>query len=238
MEIIPAIDLMNGQVVRLAEGERDAVTVYGDSPEAMITTFADAGATWIHVVDLDGAFEGGPKQTEIIERLVAAAHTRSVRIQVGGGVRTRAHIERLLALGVDRVVVGTLAVKDPALVATACAEHPGKITVAIDARDGMVAVAGWTETSTISAEQLARDAATWGAGALLFTDVSRDGMQVGANGEATAALQATVDIPVIASGGIGTLDHLRELRTKNIRAAVLGRALYEGNFTLHEALSC
>jgi len=238
MELLPAIDLMDGQVVRLAEGKRDAVTVYESEPIRMVTRFANAGAQWIHVVDLDGAFAGAPKQTSLIESLIIAAHEHGLKIQVGGGVRARADIERLLELGVDRVVVGTLAAREPALVAEICSEHPGRLTVAIDARDGMVAVAGWTKTTNLSADDLAKRAATWGAGALLFTDVSRDGLQVGANADATAALQSLVEIPVIASGGVGTLEHLRELRNLDIRAAVLGRALYEGNFTLQEALSC
>ena len=167
-----------------------------------------------------------------------AAHERGLQIQVGGGVRTRDHIERLLTLGVDRVVVGTLAAKEPELVEEICRANPGRLTIAIDARDGMVAVSGWTEVTQISASDLAKHAAAWGAGALLFTDVSRDGLEVGANADATAALQSLVEIPVIASGGVGTLAHLRELRELDIRAAVVGRALYEGNFTLQEALSC
>lgn len=238
MDLFPAIDLMGGQVVRLAEGDRDAVTVYESDPVRMVHTFADAGATWVHMVDLDGAFAGAPQQTALIERMAAAAHERGLRLQVGGGIRARAHVEHLLTLGVDRVVVGTLAIREPELVADLCASNPGRITVAIDARDGMVAVSGWTETTEMSARDLAAAAASWGAGALLFTDVSRDGLQVGANAEATAALQGHVDVPVIASGGVGTLDHLRELKALQVRAAVVGRALYEGNFTLSEALSC
>jgi phosphoribosylformimino-5-aminoimidazole carboxamide ribotide isomerase len=238
MDLLPAIDLMDGQVVRLAEGRRDAVTVYEQDPARMVRRFADDGARWIHVVDLDGAFAGAPTQTGLIESLVNAAHERGLQIQVGGGVRTRADIERLLTLGVDRVVVGTLAAKEPGLVEEICRANPGRLTIAIDARDGMVAVSGWTEITQISASDLAKHAAAWGAGALLFTDVSRDGLEVGANADATAALQSLVEIPVIASGGVGTLAHLRELRDLNIRAAVVGRALYEGNFTLQEALSC
>ena len=238
MDLLPAIDLMDGQVVRLAEGRRDAVTVYERDPARMVRRFADEGARWVHVVDLDGAFAGAPTQTSLIESLVNAAHERGLQIQVGGGVRTRADIERLLALGVDRVVVGTLAAKEPELVKEICRANPGRLTIAIDARDGMVAVSGWTEITQISASDLATHAAAWGAGALLFTDVSRDGLEVGANADATAALQSLVEIPVIASGGVGTLAHLRELRDLDIRAAVVGRALYEGNFTLQEALSC
>ena len=238
MDLFPAIDLMGGQVVRLAEGDRDAVTVYESDPIRMVHAFADAGATWIHMVDLDGAFAGSPQQTELVRRMVQAAHERGLRLQVGGGIRAREHVEHYLDLGIDRVVVGTLAIREPELVAQLCAAHPTRITVAIDARDGMVAVSGWTETTEMSAHELARTAAHWGAGALLFTDVSRDGLQVGANAEATAELQRCVSVPVIASGGVGTLDHLRELKALDVQAAVVGRALYEGNFTLSEALSC
>ena len=236
MLLIPAIDLLEGQAVRLAEGDRERVTVYDDDPPGLAQRFAETGAQQIHVVDLDGAFAGEPSQVALIERIVAAAHRHGAKVEVGGGIRSVESIERLLELGVDQVVVGTLAIRDPEAVESVCQRHPGAIIVAIDARDGYVAVDGWREVSTVPAADLAVRAEAWGAGALLYTDVARDGLQVGANVDATADLQRAVTIPVIASGGVGSLDDLDALREAGIRAVVFGRALYEGSFTLEEAL--
>ncbi|MFO7567186.1 MAG: 1-(5-phosphoribosyl)-5-[(5-phosphoribosylamino)methylideneamino]imidazole-4-carboxamide isomerase [Enhygromyxa sp.] len=250
MLVIPAIDLLDGRAVRLAKGDRARSTVYSDEPWTLVGEFAGAGAKRIHVVDLDGAFAGAPRQVPLIRRLLeAVAEFEDVEIQVGGGIRDAAAVEQLIDAGVDKVVIGTLAVREPEQVAKLCRRFPKAIVVAIDARDGMVAVEGWTETSTIPAVELARQAAQWGAGALLYTDVSRDGLQVGPAVEATASLQAEVDrvrpsdmidvtnmIDVIASGGVGSLEHLDALARAGVRAVICGRALYEHSFTLEEAI--
>jgi phosphoribosylformimino-5-aminoimidazole carboxamide ribotide isomerase len=235
--LLPAIDLLDGKAVRLAGGRREEATIYSAEPWALAEGFARAGASWIHVVDLDGAFAGRPAQRELVARIIESAQAHGSTVEVGGGVRDAAAVEHLFDLGARRVVVGTLAVRSPDVVERLCGAHPEGIVVAIDARDGMVAVEGWQETSTVSAADLARRAQDWGAGALLYTDVARDGLQTGPAVEATAALQDEVSIPVIASGGIATLDDLDRLRDAGVRAAVVGRAIYEGNFTVEEALA-
>ena len=238
MLVIPAIDLLEGRAVRLAEGDRERATVYSDTPWEFAADFARRGASRIHLVDLDGAFDPANAQLELVGRVVEQARRHGAKIEVGGGIRSRQSVVRLLELGVHQVVVGTLAVREPALVADLCREYPERLIVAIDARDGMVAVEGWRETTDVSAADLARRAEGWGAGALLYTDVARDGMQVGAAVEATAALQSAVEIPVIASGGVGSLADLQALKSAGVRAVVLGRALYEHSVTLEEALAC
>ena len=237
MLVIPAIDLLEGQAVRLSEGDRARATTYSDEPWTLAAEFIAAGARRIHVVDLDGAFAGRPIQVPLVRRLLDVAAAADAEMQVGGGIRDAQAVEILIEAGVDKVVVGTLAVREPELVASLCRRHPNQIVVAIDARDGMVAVEGWRETSTVPASELARQAADWGAAALLYTDVHRDGLQVGPAVESTAALQAKVDIDVIASGGVGALEHLDALATAGVRAVICGRALYERSFTLEEALA-
>ncbi|MCA9718304.1 MAG: 1-(5-phosphoribosyl)-5-[(5-phosphoribosylamino)methylideneamino]imidazole-4-carboxamide isomerase [Myxococcales bacterium] len=238
MIAIPAIDLLEGKAVRLAEGDRARATVYERDPRVLVTRFADAGARWLHVVDLDGAFAGRPCQLELVRELVASAHARGVKVEVGGGLRSRAAITQLLEqTGADRAVVGTLAVREPEVVAALCQQYPERLVIAVDGRDDRVAVAGWQETSETTIQALAAAAQRWGAAALLYTDVPRDGLQGGPAVDATAALQRTVEIPVIASGGVGSLADLDALRGAGVRAVVLGRALYEGSFTLKEALS-
>lgn len=244
MLVIPAIDLLEGKAVRLAEGDRERATIYSEAPWELAAEFARAGAKRLHIVDLDGAFAGKPVQVELIRRLLDAAREaagEAVELEVGGGIRDAAAIETLIEAGVDKIVVGTLAVREPELVAELCARHPNKIVVAIDARDGMVSIEGWQETSAVPAADLARRATQWGAGALLYTDVSRDGLQVGPAVSSTAALQVAVDelrpIDVIASGGVGSLEHLDALVSEGVRAVICGRAIYERSFTLEEALA-
>lgn len=237
MLAIPAIDLMGGQAVRLCEGDPDRATVYAADPGVKLREFIRAGATRLHVVDLDGAFAGRPVQTALVRRLVDEAHSLGVEVEVGGGLRDRAAVEAALATGADYAVIGTLAVREPEVVQALCRAYPGRVIVAIDAREGWVAIDGWQETSRVPAAALARAAASWGAVALLYTDVARDGLQVGAAVESTAALQRGVDIPVIASGGVGSLADLDALRRHGVHAVILGRALYEGSFTLEEALA-
>jgi len=237
MIVIPAIDLMGGKVVRLEQGDAKRATTYHTNPVRLTTDFARAGALMLHVVDLDGAFSGQPKQLDLIARLSDAAQAHGAVVQAGGGLRDAAAVETLLATGVAFVVVGTLAVREPDVVERLCGENPGRIVIAADARDGMVAVEGWTKAAPISARALAEIAEGWGAAAVLYTDVDRDGMRTGPAVTATTALQRGLSIPVYASGGVGTLADLDACVTAGIQGVVLGRALYEGAFTLEEALA-
>jgi len=234
--VLPAIDLMEGRAVRLMQGDRARRTVYDGEPARLVERFAKAGARTIHVVDLDGAFAGEPVQLATITALVAVAHAHGATIEVGGGMRTAAAVERTFAAGADAVVVGTLALREPDVTADLCARHPGRMVIAADARDGRVAVDGWREDAGITALELARTAERWGAAAVLYTDVARDGLQGGPAVQATAELQAAVAIPVYASGGVGTLAHLGACKAAGLRGVVVGRALYEGSFTIEEAL--
>lgn len=237
MIVIPAIDLMDGKAVRLARGEREAVTVYDDEPTRVVDRFASAGARRIHVVDLDGAFAGRPTQRDAIAGLAARARTRGVTVQTGGGIRDAATVEALFDAGIDQVVIGTLAVREPAVAASLCRRHPGRIVVAVDAREGMVTIAGWRETSGEPVAAVARRAESFGAAALLYTDVSRDGMRTGPAVAETAALQAQVSISVWASGGVGRLEHIEACARAGLHGVIVGRALYEREFTLEEALA-
>jgi phosphoribosylformimino-5-aminoimidazole carboxamide ribotide isomerase len=236
MMVIPAIDLMDGHAVRLSEGDRERVTIYDDKPWKLAERFAEAGASRIHIVDLDGAFVGVPVQLDLMARLIDSAHQHGATVEVGGGIRGNEAAEAVLASGADLVVVGTMAVREPETVERLCSEHPNRIIVAIDSRDGRVAVDGWRQDSSIPARELAETAVSWGAAALLYTDVARDGLQVGPAVDATAALQRDLPIPVIASGGVGSLADLERLHAANVQAVVFGRALYEGSFTIEEAL--
>lgn len=233
MELIPAIDLLGGRVVRLAEGRRESAVAYADDPAAVLAAHAAAGARRIHLVDLDGAFDAAAAQTALVERLCGAS---PVPVQVGGGIRSRAAVERLLAAGADRVVLGTAVVEDPALLAELGEAFPGRIVVAVDARDGKVATRGWTAQTDRSAREVALEAERAGAAAVLYTDIARDGLGTGPNVAATIALQGALTIPVIASGGIGSIDHVRALVEAGARACVVGRALYEGRVDLAAAL--
>ncbi len=232
MLVIPAIDLLGGKVVRLVEGRRDRATVYSDRPGEVAQRFVDAGATRLHVVDLDGAFAGHPGNRRAVSEIVACG----VPVQLGGGVRDLATCERLVNEGVRLLVLGTAAVKDPPLVEELCALFPGRVVVAVDARDGKVAVEGWAEATSVDAFELAAQSVERGAAAILYTDISRDGTGVGPNVEASARLARTLHpTPVIASGGIGALAHLRALALAGVPQTVVGRALYEEAFTLAEA---
>jgi phosphoribosylformimino-5-aminoimidazole carboxamide ribotide isomerase len=233
MLIIPAIDLLEGKAVRLSKGLREEATVYSDHPVELIAGFVSQGARRVHVVDLDGAFAGSRQHSEIVARICAEC---SVPVEVGGGIRDAEALARCFADGASFAVLGTAAIKSPEFVQAACEQHPGQVIVAVDAKDGMVAVEGWVETSDVSAAELGLRAASWGAYALLYTDVSRDGTHIGPNVAATRELASACSIPVIASGGIGSLDHIRELRAAGIEMAVCGRALYDEHFTLAEAI--
>jgi phosphoribosylformimino-5-aminoimidazole carboxamide ribotide isomerase len=234
MIVFPAIDLKNGQCVRLAEGDMARATVYNKDPAAQARAFAAAGATALHVVDLDGAFAGASRNADGVAAAVAAFPGQ---VQVGGGVRTRANAESWFERGVWRVVMGTAALEDPALVREIASAHPGRVVVAVDARDGMVATRGWADVSTLPVAELAARFADAGVASLLFTDVGRDGMLKGVNLEATLALAAVSPVPVIASGGVAGLADIEALAGQpNIEGVITGRALYDGRLDLAEAL--
>ncbi len=235
MIVIPAIDLLNGKAVRLRQGDYDQVTHYDRDP-AEIATQWRALVSRLHVVDLEGARAGQTVQRELVARIVAAF---GPGVQVGGGIRDLAAIEATLSLGVERVVLGTAAIKDPALVRAAASRWPGRVVVAVDAKDGWVATEGWEETSDRRVEDLVAELSALPLGGLLYTDIARDGTEVGPNVEATARLAASSEIPVIASGGVGTLAHLTALAQApdGIAAAIDGRALHEQRFTLADAVA-
>ncbi len=235
MIIFPAIDVKGGDVVRLSEGDMARATVYGADPAAQARLFAEAGATHLHMVDLDGAFAGASRNGEAIAAAIAAFPGR---VQVGGGIRTRDNVEAWLDRGAWRVVMGTAALEDPALVRDCAAAHPGRIVVAADARDGMVAARGWADVSTVSIADLAKRFEDVGVAALLFTDVGRDGLLKGVNIEATLALAAATTLPVIASGGVAGLGDIEALIGQpGIEGVITGRALYDGRLSLSEALA-
>ncbi|HUO92038.1 MAG TPA: 1-(5-phosphoribosyl)-5-[(5-phosphoribosylamino)methylideneamino]imidazole-4-carboxamide isomerase [Rhizomicrobium sp.] len=237
MILFPAIDLKGGRCVRLKRGAMDSATVFNDDPAAQARIFADAGFRWLHCVDLDGAFEGRSVNVEAIKSIRARIN---LPIQLGGGIRDRAGIDGWLEAGISRVILGTAALRDPALVREAAKTHPGCIAVGIDAKDGKVAVEGWAETSELKVLALARRFEDAGVAAIIFTDIARDGMLQGVNVEATAALANAVRIPVIASGGIASLDDIKALMaapSTNILGTIIGRALYEGRIIPREALA-
>jgi phosphoribosylformimino-5-aminoimidazole carboxamide ribotide isomerase len=231
MLIVPAIDLLGGNVVRLYKGKRDSAKVYSNAPADIARNYVVAGAKLVHVVDLDAAFGLGDN----LLTLEAIVRTGAV-VQAGGGVRDLPAACALLDAGAQAIVLGTSAVKQPELVKTLCREFPGCVVVAVDAHGDKVAVEGWAEKTDVDAGDLAARAVEWGAAAILYTDITRDGTGVGPNVEATATLARVLHpVPVIASGGIGSLDHLRALALAGVPQAVVGRALYENKFTLVEA---
>ncbi len=235
MILYPAIDLKAGACVRLVRGDMAQATVFNDDPAAQAKLFADAGCRWLHVVDLDGAFAGASVNGDAVRDILAATN---MSVQLGGGIRDIAAIEKWLDAGIARVILGTSAVKDPDLVRRACRHFPERIAVGIDARDGLVAVEGWAEASTLHAHDLAARFADAGVAAIIYTDIERDGTLGGTNVEATAALAAQTPIPVIASGGVGSLDDFRRLAaTGTISGAISGRALYDGRLDLAAALA-
>ncbi|MBI3884426.1 MAG: 1-(5-phosphoribosyl)-5-[(5-phosphoribosylamino)methylideneamino]imidazole-4-carboxamide isomerase [Opitutae bacterium] len=242
MTIFPAIDLRGGRVVRLTEGRFDQEKSYGDDPLAVARGFADAGATWLHVVDLDGAKDPAKRQTALVARLVRAS---GLRIQTGGGIRTAAHVEALLARGAERVVIGSLAVTKPLLVARWLEKFGSeKLTLALDARADArgtfhLATAGWQETSALTAADLLVRFLPHGLRHVLCTDISRDGKLTGPNFALYAGLRARFPaLQLQASGGVAALDDLRQLKSAHLAGAIIGRALYENRFTLAEALAC
>ncbi|MFI4994430.1 MAG: 1-(5-phosphoribosyl)-5-[(5-phosphoribosylamino)methylideneamino]imidazole-4-carboxamide isomerase, partial [Hyphomicrobiales bacterium] len=237
MILFPAIDLKEGRCVRLRQGDMGQATVFNDDPAAQAEDFAKAGFAWLHIVDLEGAFAGRPANGAAVEAVL-----RRVRLplQLGGGIRDLATVEAWLGRGIRRVILGTAAVRDPAFVKAAAKAFPDQVAVGIDARDGLVAVEGWAETSQLEAAELARRFEDSGVCAIIYTDIARDGMLSGLNLEATLSLAATVDIPVIASGGLASMEDIERLaepRCSALGGAIVGRALYDGRIDAGRALA-
>lgn len=235
MQIYPAIDLKDGQGVRLKYGDFDQMTVYAPDPAAKAAEFLAAGCSWIHVVDLDGAVAGRPANSAAVQNIIACG----AKIQLGGGIREMKSIEDWLAAGVSRVILGTAALKDPALVRQAARAFPGQIAVGADARDGMIAAEGWLEKSSVPVLELARRFEDCGVAAIIFTDIARDGALTGVNAVASAALAEALSIPVIASGGVASIADIKAcvaLAHKGLDGVITGRALYDGRLDLAEAL--
>jgi len=237
MIIIPAVDIKNGKCVRLVQGRMDAETVFGDDPVGMAQKWDGFGVEIIHVIDLDGAFQKEPQNAAVIGEIVQAVQAR---VQVGGGIRTIESIETYINLGVDRVIIGTEAIRNPRLITDACRRYPGQIVVGIDARNGLVAIEGWTETTQTKAIDLALQFEDQGVAAINFTDIHRDGMQTGPNVEETRKLAQAIDIPVVASGGVATIadiQNLMPLASSGVVGVITGKALYTGSLDLTEALA-
>ncbi len=237
MILFPAIDLKDGQCVRLEQGDMARFTVFEHNPVARARLFKNKGFEYLHIVDLDGAFAGKPMNAEAVENIRVAVR---IPIQLGGGIRDRATIDAWLDKGVKRVVIGTAAVRDPELVKEAARSHPGRIVVGLDARDGKVAVEGWAKTSQLSALEIAKRFEDAGVAAIVYTDIARDGMLKGLNLDATIALAEKITIPVIASGGLASLDDVRSLvkpRARKLEGAIIGRALYDERLDPKQALA-
>jgi phosphoribosylformimino-5-aminoimidazole carboxamide ribotide isomerase len=235
--LFPAIDLKNGEAVRLEQGDMARATIFHRDPAEQARTFAAQGFKYLHIVDLDGAFAGRPMNAAAVERILSAV---KIPVQLGGGIRDRATIEAWLGKGVARVIIGTAAVRDPALVKEAAKAFPGRVAVGLDARDGKVAVEGWAKTSELAALEIARRFEDAGVAAIVYTDIARDGMLKGLNLDATIALADALSIPVIASGGFASLDDVRALlaaRAQKLAGAIVGRALYDGRLDAAEALT-
>jgi phosphoribosylformimino-5-aminoimidazole carboxamide ribotide isomerase len=234
-EIVPAVDLKAGRCVRLRQGRADAETVFSDDPVAMARRWQGAGARRLHVVDLDGAFAGRPAQTALVAAMIQAV---SIPVEVGGGLREIAHVEAVLAAGARWAIVGTRAALDPAFLGEVCERFPDRVIIGVDASDGRVAVDGWTRILDLDAIALARDAAAAGAAGIIYTDIVRDGTQTGPNLWSTGAVAQAAGIPVFASGGVGSLDDIRQLATVGgLAGVIVGRALYSGAVDLAAAVA-
>ena len=233
MILYPAIDMLDGQAVRLRQGKRDDVTVYGD-PVALARQWREQGAEWLHLVDLTAAFEGQTRHLPLIREVVEAFDGP---VELGGGLRTMTDIDLRMEAGVSRVIIGTAAAENPALVAEACKRYPGKVAVGIDAKDGLVATRGWVAATTLTAVELALRMRDLGVTAVIYTDVSRDGMMQGPNVPATKALIEETGLEIIGSGGVSAIEDLLRFREAGCAGAILGKALYEKAFTLADALS-
>ena len=236
MLIIPAVDIKMGRCVRLLQGRKDSETVFSDNPSAMAARWESEGAELLHIVDLDGAFEKSPQNIEVIKDIVDRVE---IPVQLGGGIRTMGSITMYLDLGVSRVILGTEAIQNPSFVYDACLRYPGKIVVGIDARDGKVAIDGWTETTKRLAIDVAEVFEGQGVAAIVFTDINKDGMQSGVNIDATRQLAQSVSIPVIASGGVSSINDIKALlplEEVGVQGVITGRALYSGELDLKQAI--
>jgi len=234
--IFPAIDLKEGQAVRLQQGDMARATVFNPDPAAQAKAFETQGFEYLHIVDLDGAFAGKPVNGEAVDNIL---RTVSMPVQLGGGIRNMTTIEGWLGRGIDRVIIGTAAVRDPELVKTASRQFPGRVAVGLDARDGKVAVAGWAETSEVTVLDIARRFEDAGVAAIIYTDIARDGLLQGLNLDATIELAEAVNMPVIASGGLGSIEDVKQMlapRARKLAGAIAGRALYDGRLDPAEAL--
>ena len=237
MIIYPAIDIRGGRCVRLTEGRFDAETVFADDPAEMALKWAGLGAEFLHLVDLDGALAGEGKNVPVIERILQSV---SIPVQLGGGIRNLETIEKLLSLGVSRLILGSAAVKNPQLVEEACKKYPGHIAVGIDAKNGEVAIEGWGKGSGVAATELAKKMAAYGVETIIYTDISRDGMLSGVNVEATAALARACGVPIIASGGVASLEDIRRVKaveSDGVQGCIIGKAIYTGAVDLKAALA-
>ena len=237
MIIYPAIDIRGGRCVRLTEGRFDAETVFADDPAQMALKWAGLGAEFLHLVDLDGALAGEGKNVPVIERILKSVN---IPVQLGGGIRNLATIEKLLDLGVTRLILGSAAVKNPELVQEACKKYPGHIAVGIDAKNGEVAIEGWGKGSGVAAAELAKKMASFGVETIIYTDISRDGMLSGVNVEATAALARACGVPIIASGGVASIEDIRRVKaveSDGVQGCIIGKAIYTGAVDLKEALA-
>ena len=237
MIIYPAIDIRGGRCVRLTEGRFDAETVFADDPAEMALKWAGLGAEFLHLVDLDGALAGEGKNVPVIERILQSV---SIPVQLGGGIRNLETIEKLLSLGVNRLILGSAAVKNPQLVEEACKKYPGHIAVGVDAKNGEVAIEGWGQGSGVAATELAKKMAAYGVETIIYTDISRDGMLSGVNVEATAALARACGVPIIASGGVASIEDIRRVKAveaDGVQGCIIGKAIYTGAVDLQEALA-
>jgi phosphoribosylformimino-5-aminoimidazole carboxamide ribotide isomerase len=237
MIFFPAIDLKAGQCVRLVHGDMNKATVFSDDPAAQAQTFADAGCTWLHMVDLDGAFAGKPANADAVTSVLQNV---DIKVQLGGGIRDMRTIEGWLERGLERVILGTVAVRDPDLVRNACKAFPGRVALGIDARDGFVAVEGWAEATTLKTAELAKQFEDAGAAAVIYTDIGRDGAMQGPNLEATLALADAVSIPVILSGGVSSMEDLIAIMAADhskLEGVISGRAVYDGRIDPGAAVS-
>lgn len=233
MIVFPAIDLKDGKCVRLTRGDMNASTVYNDNPVEQAQSFQNAGFKYLHLVDLNGAIEGRSVNAMVVNDIL---HSLTIPVQLGGGIRNMGAVDRWIASGVSRIVLGTIAVRDPRFVSECCKKYPGRIAVSIDARGGRVAVSGWVEESTMAVTELAKQFEGVGVSAIIHTDIDRDGTGQGVNVEASAELATLVKLPVIASGGVGSLEDLRRVKAANLHGVIVGRALYDGSIDAKEAV--
>jgi len=234
MLVIPAIDLKDGNCVRLLQGKRDAVTVYSDNPSNTAKQWESYGAKLLHIVDLDGAFSGSQKNLDAIIKIRKSV---KITLQVGGGIRNIGTLLNLFSAGIDRVIIGTAAIEDPEFLTHACNKYPGRVLIGIDAKNGMVAIKGWEEVTSISARELAKRLEMFGVAGIIYTDINRDGMLSGPNIEATRKMVEGVKIPVVASGGISSMEDIKNLmQIKGLWGAITGKAIYSGALDLKEAI--